>query len=224
MGGGGGGGKANRLGEDDNRTGGGGSGGQSYIYNYLQTNDINYNIQVGSKGDGGNNNTLDSSGGDSIVTWEDDSIQYNITGYGGVEGEQYDDITSGGSYNIFPTNLSNIGGDVGGVSIKLNLDGDHQDLEVRNPGGKISTQLWNITLNSGVRFWNILDEFFMFYQSYHVSSYLTQGQFYGAGGPGGQNATSRSGNWDPAARPGYAGGPGYVFIIFDLNNTSPPTT
>ena len=46
-GGGGGGGERNYWGW---QSGGGGAGGQSYIYNYLQTNDINYNIQVGSKG------------------------------------------------------------------------------------------------------------------------------------------------------------------------------
>ena len=198
------------------QSGGGGAGGQSHIYNYLQTNDINYNIQVGSKGNGGNNNTYDSSGGDSIVKWIDDDISYNITGYGGYEGEGYSHRGQGGSYNISPSNLPNMGGDVGGNSIQRNSYGNIY--YARNPGGKISTQLQTITLNSGVTFWNILDEFFSYWQSRNVAYHWTQGRYYGAGGPGGQNY--RNGAPDKWARPGYAGGPGYVFMILDFNDIS----
>ena len=194
--------------------GGGGAGGQSHIYNYLQTNDINYNIQVGSKGNGGNNNTYDSSGGDSIVTWIDNDISYNITGYGGYKGEEYSHRGLGGSYNISPSNLPNMGGDVGGNSIQRNLYGDIY--YARNPGGKISTQLQTITLNSGVTFWNILDEFFSYWQSRNVAYHWTEGRYYGAGGPGGQNY--RNGAPDKWPRPSYAGGPGYVFMILDFND------
>ena len=216
-GGGGGGGYNNRWGY---QTGGGGAGGQSYIYDYLQTNTINYNIQVGSKGNGGNNNTYDSSGGDSIVTWIDNDISYNITGYGGYEGESWNVRGQGGNYYVYP-NLSNIGGSVGGNSLHvqaLNYSGSYYN---RNPGGAISTQLQNITLNSGITFWNILDEFFSYWQSRNVRYHWTRGRYYGAGGPGGQNWAF--GEIDYYARPGYSGGPGYVFIILDFNDIQSTT-
>ena len=213
-GGGGGGGERNYWGW---QSGGGGAGGQSYIYNYLQTNDINYNIQVGSKGQG---HQYDSSGGDSIVTWVDDNIQYNITGNGGKEGEGYSHRGQGGSYNISPSNLPNMGGDVGGNSIQRNLYG--HIFYARNPGGKISTHLQTITLNSGVTFWNVLDEFFPNWESRNVSYHWTSGKYYGAGGPGGQNY--RNGAPDKWARGGLDAGPGYVFMILDFNHIQTSTS
>ena len=198
-------------------SGGGGAGGQSHIYNYLQTSDTNYNIQVGSKGNGHTNN---SSGGDSIVSWVDDNIQYNITGNGGEEGEGYSQRGQGGSYNISPSNLPNMGGDVGGNSIQQNLYG--HIYYARNPGGKISTQLQTITLNSDVTFWNILDDFFPNWDSRNVAYHWTASRYYGAGGPGGQNY--RSGTPDKSARSSYAGGPGYIFMILDFNDIENATS
>lgn len=206
-GGGGGGGLGNYWGW---QSGGGGAGGQSYIYDYLATSDIDFNIQVGSKGRGHDYN---SSGGDSIVTWNDNDISYNITGYGGEQGKNYSHRGVGGSYYVYP-NLSNIGGDVGGNSIHIIYGGT--SYYARNPGGAISTQLQNITLNSGVKFWNILDEFFSYWQNINAAYHWTQGIYYGAGGPGGQNYYS--GAPDKWARGGYQGGPGYVFMILDFNN------
>ena len=213
-GGGGGGGGNNYWGW---QSGGGGAGGQSHIYNYLQTSDTNYNIQVGSKGNGHTNN---SSGGDSIVSWVDDNIQYNITGNGGEEGEGYSQRGQGGSYNISPSNLPNMGGDVGGNSIQQNLYG--HIYYARNPGGKISTQLQTITLNSDVTFWNILDDFFPNWDSRNVAYHWTASRYYGAGGPGGQNY--RSGTPDKFARSSYAGGPGYIFMILDFNDIENATS
>lgn len=217
-GGGGGGGYNNRWGY---QTGGGGAGGQSYIYDYLQTNTINYNIQVGSKGNGGNNNTYDSSGGDSIVTWIDNDISYNITGYGGYEGETWNVRGQGGNYYIYP-NLSNIGGSVGGNSIHQQANRYGGSYYNRNPGGAISSQLKNITLNSGVIFWNILDEFFGNWSNRNVRYHWEDGKYYGAGGSGGQNGAW--GESDPVSRPGYSGGPGYVFMILDFNDIQTSTS
>ena len=190
---------------------GGGAGGQSYIYNYTQTSDVNYIIQVGSKGSG---NGYNSSGGDSHVKWSDSDISYDIIGYGGQEGAWYSSMGQGGNYYVSP-NLSNIGGAKGGNSIIKNFYG--HIAYARNPGGAISTQLTNIVLNTGVTFWNILDEFFPNWRSINVEYHWNRGKYYGSGGSGGQNY--KNGAPDKWARPGYSGGPGYVFIVLDFNNS-----
>lgn len=199
---------------------GGGAGGQAFIYNYMPSNDINLTLEIGARGSGdrGGTNKQDSSGGDSIVTWNDNGISYNIVGRGGYEGVQYYHYGIGGyggSYFVSPSSLSNIGGDAGGNSIVDKIGSSV--MTWRFPGGKISEILNNITLNSSVKLWDVIDEFFINWRSINVIQNNDVGKYYGAGGPGAHEQVSSTLDPNYARRKGGNGGPGVVFVIIDPN-------
>jgi len=189
-------------------SGGGSGGGQAYIHDYLMTEELNLTVDIGSSGKGFND---PSPGGDTTTKWVDSSgVEYILKGNGGLEGHAYSNykgITNGGQYEISPLHLSNIGGGNGGNSVV-----DSYNLQT---GGPISTILKTVYLNSNISFWDILDEFFTYWSDRRIIFDWEQGRYYGAGGPGGQNYYN--GATDKFAR---GGGPGYIFMILDFNNTS----
>ena len=194
------------------KSGGGSGGGQAYIYDYLITEDLHLNVDIGSRGKGFPSS---SPGGDTTTKWVDSSgVEYILQGNGGLEGHPYSsykEITNGGEYAISPSqiDISNIGGGNGGDSVSY-VSGERQ------AGGPISQILKTVYLNSNISFWDILDEFFTYWSDKFIL-FPDQGKYYGTGGPGGQSRYDHP-TIDRHTRGSYEGGQGYVFMILDFND------
>lgn len=205
LGGGGGGGRANG--------GGGGAGGQAYVINRTELQNVPISISVGGRGYGGGLwiSEQNTSGGDTTITFNGNTM----IGYGGLEGRDSTRASVlGGSYS------GGDGGSAGGSSLDWGCGGAC--------GAAISTVLKNVTLTSQT-FWDVLSAAPIYHPgaSWLSWSSVNSGSWGnnppGAGGAGsryGRQASdegeSPSWNADPWARNGCWGGGGAAVIIIEF--------
>ena len=197
LGGGGGGGKSK---EDDTYkfSGGGGAGGLSYITNKTLKNKI-INLEIGSKGIGGTNINNNSAGGDTKISFD----TTEMIGKGGYSGNDYGttDLSLGGDYS------GGDGGDYGGNST---FNGYNMS------GGKISEVLKDVYIEPthSIQFWELLDEFNIYWKSINIE-YVGDNLLYpGCGGYGARKYALHKNEELFASN----GGSGYAMIILDFND------
>jgi hypothetical protein len=197
LGGGGGGGKSK---EDDTYkfSGGGGAGGLSYITNKIIKNKI-INLEIGSKGIGGTNINNNSAGGDTKISFD----TTEMIGKGGYSGNDYGttDLSLGGDYS------GGDGGDYGGNSTFNNYN---------MSGGKITEVLKDVYIEPthSIKFWELLDEFNIYWKSINIQYVGDDLLYQGCGGYGARKYASHKNEELFASN----GGSGYAMIILDFND------